>query len=57
LLVKSFTNGTAHKIARVSAGKTAKLKCTTAVNAKVRMHKIVDILTLFLWPFIKTINL
>jgi len=53
LLVKSFTNGTAHKIAGVSAAKTAKFKSTTAVNAKVRIHKFMDILTLFLWPFSK----
>jgi hypothetical protein len=34
LLVKSFTNGTACKIERVSASRTAKFKCTIAVNAK-----------------------
>jgi hypothetical protein len=34
LLVRSFTNGTACKIERVSAGKTAKFECTVAVNAK-----------------------
>jgi hypothetical protein len=53
LLLKSFTNGTACKIEGVSAGKTAKFYCTIAVNAKVKIHKFRDFLTLFLWPFYK----
>jgi hypothetical protein len=46
-------NGTARKIEGVSAGQTTKFECTIAVNAKVRIHKFRDILTLFLWPFSK----
>jgi phage shock protein PspC (stress-responsive transcriptional regulator) len=53
LLVKSFTNGTARKIEGVCAGKAGKFKSTIAVNAKVRILKFGDILTVFLHPFSK----
>jgi hypothetical protein len=57
LLVKSFTNENPHKIEGVYTGKTSKFECTITENAKVRACKFREILTLILWPFIKTIKL
>jgi hypothetical protein len=53
LIVNSFTYRNAHKITGISAVNTSKFKCTIVENAKVRMHKFRDILTLILQPFSK----
>jgi len=45
--------GNAHKITGISAVSTSKFKCTIVENAKMRMHKFKDILTLILQPFSK----
>jgi hypothetical protein len=50
-------NGNPQKIEGVSTGKTSKFECTITENAKVRTCKFREILTLVLWPFIKTVNL
>jgi len=53
LTVNSFTYGNAHKIMGISAISTSKFRCTIVENAKMRMHKFRDILTLILMPFSK----